>query len=169
VLNVAGLNELLAFARVGAEGGAAPGDGVEALRAALGRVRVPLGAADRANHAIVEASNRVAEFVIRRMVLDPIERRGAIRANLSEEASQFLVEEIGKMLRNEDGIRSPELRRASVDVLKALQTEDALLELRAVRDRFAAERDGASAAAEQDPLADDLLARIEAALAPYFH
>jgi uncharacterized protein DUF4953 len=166
----AALNELLAFARVGADGGVAPEDGVQALRAALGRVRVPLSDQDRANPDVVDTSNAVAERVIRRIALDPSESRGSIAANVSEPSvNQFLSEELGKMLRNEDGIRSPELRRVSVDALKALQSQGALLELRAARELLAAERSRATTGAEQVPFADDLSARIDAALTPYFN
>lgn len=163
------LNDLLAYARAGADGGASPEDGIEALRAALGRVGVPLGEEDRANPGVVEASNAVAERVLRRVALDPSESRGRIWADVTDPAvSRFLSEELGKLVRNEDGIRSPELRRVGVDALKALQSQSALLELRAARERLVAERSSASTAAEQLPSLDDLSARIDAALTPYF-
>jgi hypothetical protein len=56
-----------------------------------------------------------------------------------------------------------------VDVLKALQDEAALLELRAARDALAAELAGATGIVDEAPLLEDLSARIEAALSPYFN
>lgn len=168
VLEVA-LNDLLSYSRVGVDGGVAPEDGLQALRAALGRVRVPLSDQDRANPGAVEASNAVAERVLRRVVLDPSESRGRIWADVTDPTvSRFLSDELGKVVRNEDGVRSPELRRVGVDVLKALQSQSALLELRAAREWLAAEVSSGSTAAEQLPLLEDLSARIDAALTPYF-
>jgi hypothetical protein len=163
------LNDLLAYARVGADGGVSPEDGIEALRAALGRVRVPLSDEDRANPGVVSASNAVAERVIRRVTLDPSESRGRMGTDLTDPSvSQLFSEELGKIVRNEDGIRSAELRRVGVDALKALQSQSALLELRAAREQLAAERSSGSTGAEQLPSLEDLSARIDAALTPYF-
>jgi hypothetical protein len=55
-----------------------------------------------------------------------------------------------------------------VDVLVKLQTEGAFLELRAARDGVAAALAGGSVPPDEVPLTEDLLARIEAALSPYF-
>ena len=55
-----------------------------------------------------------------------------------------------------------------MDVLKRLQTDGAFLDLRAAREEVAALLAGGTLPDADVPLTEDLLARIEAALSPYF-
>jgi hypothetical protein len=72
------------------------------------------------------------------------------------------------MLRNEDGVRAFELRRTAVDTLERLQAGSAFLELRASRDAIAADLASGSVATDEAPYIEDILARIDQALQPYF-
>jgi hypothetical protein len=130
---------------------------------------VPLAADDAADPVKVDIANAVAEFVIRRIVLDPVELRGDITFDLSDPgAIAALVAQTGKLLRNDDGVRSFPLRRTAVDVLHALQTDAALVELRGAQGALQAQRRDGVVPAAQVPLVDDLLERLEAALSPYY-
>jgi hypothetical protein len=162
------LNGLLAYARDDADDGVVtPLERETALQAAFGRSAVPLAAEDAAQPERVEAANRVAEFVLRRTLLDPSEDRGAIALDITDPGVLgSLTEQAGQMLRNTDGVRSYALRRTAVDVLVRLQAEDALVQLSLARDELSAA--SSRAGATERPLATDLLARIEAALSPYF-
>jgi hypothetical protein len=166
-LEFGGLLEILGFARDA--GFVAPEDRTFAADLALGRSKVPLAAADAADPLIVGQANAMAEFVLRRMVLDPPELRGAIGVDVSDPAVIALVsQQAGQMIVNADGVRSFQLRRTGVDVLKRLQDDAAFLELRTARDATAAALAGGTLAEADIPLTEDLLARIEAALSPYF-
>jgi Met-zincin len=166
-LEIFGLNEVLAFARDSFVSDA--DDRLFAFELALGRSAVPLDPADAADPLVVEQANAMAEFVLRRMVTDDPGFRGFITQDLSDPAILALVaEQSRRMVVNEDGVRTFALRRAGVDVLKALQNEGAFLELRAARDTIS-EALAAGTVPEADvPQTEDLLIRIENALSPYF-
>lgn len=66
-----------------------------------------------------------------------------------------------------DSVRSDALRRTAVDVLAALQSDEARVELRNARDAIAAAADGPLPDTDR-PLTTDLLSRIHAALDPHF-
>ena len=168
LLDLVGLGSVLGYARD-------PGFLVEssqrvsALNIALGPAAVPIPPERLENTTAVQTTNAVAEFVLRRAVLDPPELRGFIAADISDpEVIAVLADQAGRMLANEDGIRSYALRRTAVDVLKRLQVEPALLALRSARDAIRARLDAAGVPTSEVPVAEDLLARIEVALAPYF-
>jgi hypothetical protein len=170
ILDVAYLNPLLGFARDEvASPFVPPPDRAEAIALAFGRSAAPLAPEDAADPAKVDIANAIAEFVLRRIVLDPVELRGDIPFDLSDPgAIAALVDQTGKLLRNEDGVRSFQLRRVAVDVLRGLQTDAALLELRQAREALWQQRRDGQVPAEQVPLVDDLLARMDAALTPYY-
>jgi hypothetical protein len=164
------LNELLTFARDDvATGSVDPSDRVAALRAVLGRAGVPVSAEDAALPAAVAAIDTVAQYVLRRVALDDPTARGPIPFDLTDPSVvAVLSEQVGGMIRNVDGVRSFSLRRTGVDVLKALQDDRALRELGASRDALQAELSAATVPPEDVPLVEDLLARIAAAMAPYY-
>jgi hypothetical protein len=170
ILDVAYLNPLLGFARDALDSPfVPPADRAEAIALALGRSAVPLAAEDAADPAKVDSANAIAEFVIRRIVLDPVELRGDITFDLTDPgAIAALIDEVGKLLRNEDGVRSFQLRRSAVDVLRALQTDAALVELRDAQGELRDARHNGQVPADQVPLVDDLLERMDAALSPYY-
>jgi hypothetical protein len=170
VLDFVPLNEVLGFARDGADSSLVPPEErSEALRIALGRAAVPLAAEDAANPAAVAAANGVAEFVLRRAALDPVELRGDIAFDLSDAgALATLSDQAGRLLANEDGVRSFALRRTAVDVLHALQDDVALVALVEARGALERERASEGVPSADLPLLDDLIVRASAALTPYF-
>jgi hypothetical protein len=169
-LDAVGLNELLAFARDGVDGSVPVADRREALAVALEPAEVPMSAEDAAEPARVDFANTVAELVLRRVVLDAPELRGPIAFDVTEPAVlELLSQTAGEIVRNQDGVRPPSLRRTAIDVLEGMQSTVALGELRqsqrALEDELARHRsaDGAGAL-----LLQDLIERIEAATSPYF-
>jgi hypothetical protein len=80
--------------------------------------------------------------------------------------NQMVADAARDILVNLDEIRSFESRRAMVDVLEAHQTYEALVALRDAQSLVELELE--DAADEDVPLVDDLLARIEVALSPYY-
>jgi hypothetical protein len=169
-VDIGGLPELLGFARDDASFGLAdPADRVLAAQLALGRIGVPIDPADAADPAIVGQINAMTDIVLHRMVLDPPELRGNITFDFTDPQVIALVsEQSRRMVVNEDGVRGFELRRTGVDVLKRLQDDAAFLELRTARDTIAAALADGTVAEADVPLTEDLLARIDAALSPYF-
>lgn len=162
------LNEVLAFARDADPGFVAPETRVAAVQLALGRAAVPLSEADAAVPETVAQANRVAEAVLRRAVLDAPELRGDSVFEISDPgALAVLIEQAGLVLRNGDGVRSFAVRRTAVDVLAALQSDAALVELRSSNEAIAAAADAPLSDTDRQ-LTVDLIARIGAALDPYF-
>jgi hypothetical protein len=162
-----GLNEILGYAR---DIGFVPAaDRSFAADLALGRIKVPLAPADAADPTIVARVNDAAEFILRRIALDPPEQRGAIAFDVTDPGAIAVVAaQAGRMLRNEDGVRTYALRRVAVDTLKKLQDASAFLELRASRDALLTALVSGAFPAEQAPFEQDLLTRVVAALSPYF-
>jgi len=172
------LSQLLDFARDSdSTGFTAAVDRSNALSLALGRTQVPLDPELLADPQKVAAANAVAELVLRRSVLEPAGNNSAVPTD--PDAIVFLSAQAGKMLRNEDGARSYALRRTAADVLWRLQSDAALLELRAAREALSEalqtseetdetdETDEAASNAEP-ALEQDLLDRIDARLTPYY-
>lgn len=168
LLESAGLNPILGYARDA--GFVPPSDRLAALHAALGPVEVPFSAERLEDPVFIATTNLMADYVLRRAVLDAPELRGSIRFDLTDpEVIAALSEQAGRMVANEDQIRSYELRRTCVDVLKALQAEPALLALRSSGDTLHSRLESGQLPTPEIPLAEDLLARIDAALSPYFN
>jgi hypothetical protein len=164
VEQLAVLNEVLAFARDA--GYVSPDTRVAALELALGRAAVPLSAKDAASPEVVAQANAVADAVLRRAVLDPPELRGNTVFDITDPGVlALLIEQAGLALRNTDGVRSYALRRTATDVLGALQSDEALVELRNARDAIASDTPRSDT---ERQLTADLLSRIHAALDPYF-
>jgi hypothetical protein len=161
------LNATLGFARD--TGTVDPADRTLAIAIALDRTAVPMSAADRASPGVVARANAWGEHVLRRIVLDDPSLRGNMTGDVSDPAVIALVAaQAGRMLRDEDGVRAPSLRRAAVDVLERLQDDVGLLELAASRDAIQAALSGGQIPAQDTPFVEDILARIQRALAPYF-
>ncbi|HET6147041.1 MAG TPA: zinc-dependent metalloprotease [Polyangia bacterium] len=171
-LEFGGLNEILGYARdlgsVPPDELVPPADRAFAAALAIGRAQVPLAPADAADADVVSRVNDMADFVLRRAVLDPPDLRGAISFDLSDPGAIAVISaQAGRMLRNEDGIRTYALRRTAVDTLKKLQAESAFLELRASQTALVAAL-AIGLPADQVPFEQDLLVRVVAALTPYF-
>ena len=161
------LNEVLEFARD--VGFVDPVQRTDAIRLAFDRTAVPMSAADASDPVIVASANLMADFVLRRIVLDDSALRGFIEFDLSDpDVIALVAAQAGRMLRNEDGARTFELRRTTVDVLKRLQSDSAFLELRASRDTVQGALDGGTLYPAEVPFVEDHLTRIQVALTPYF-
>jgi hypothetical protein len=147
-------------------------DSTEHLFAAqvlLGRSQVPLDPADAADPLIAAQASAMADFVLRALVGTPTEPSFFVLFDISDPAViAYIADQTSRMALNEDGVRTFALRRTAVDVLKKLQTDTAFLALRAVQGGVAAALDGGTVPPEDVPLTQDLLARIDAALSPYF-
>jgi hypothetical protein len=162
------LNQVLAFARD--KGLVPPEERADAVSIALDRAAVPMSDADASDPAVVAAANVVADKVLRRLVLDDPSLRGPMTDNPTDpDTVALVVEQAGRMLRNEDGTRTFALRCTAVDTLKMLQNTGAFLELRASRKALAEALAADEVAPDESPYVDDLVARIDAALAPYFN
>jgi hypothetical protein len=161
-----GLNQVLEFAR---DPGFVPAtQHTDAIHIALDRAAVPLAPADAANPLFVTQANLLAEAVLRRIALDE-GFIGNIQLSVSDPGvTSLLAEQAGRMLRNEDGVRTVQLRRSTVDVLKKLQTDAAFLELRQSRDAVTAALADGTVPPADVPFVEDLLTRIGLALTPYF-
>jgi hypothetical protein len=108
--------------------------------------------------------------VLRRIALDDPSERGYVSADVSDPAAVALVaSQAGRMLRNEDGVRTPSLRRTAVDLLQKLQADAGLLELVASRDAIRTALTRGRTPAADVPFVEDILARIDRALTPYFN
>ncbi len=169
-LDLAGLNEILGYARAAADETQITATArVDALALALTATRAAFSPAG-VGPEVAARLNDASEYVLRRIALDPADARGAITRSITDAtALAYLSDEIAKIVVNEDGLRSQPLRRTAVDALRGLQDQSALLALRACRDAL---REQLARGAVTDvtgvALTEELVARIEERLAPYF-
>ena len=159
-------NAMLAFAR----SAATEDERLRAWNLTIERARVPVDAQLLAdNPAYGMFADELGRFVIKRLFLDPKESRGIFSSDISKgsDVMKDAIDQAERILVNEDNIRSFETRRAMVDVLKKVQSIEALQLLKEAR----AEIDFKATSLSGDELLieDDLLQRIDAALAPYFN
>lgn len=103
-----------------------------------------------------------------RLYLDDPKDLGAFKSapNPGNPAVPVLTRELGAVLGNVDGARSFESRRVAVDVLKKLQSTQAYEAILAARASIVTAR--ATMTGTEAAHTDDLLARIDAAIKPYF-
>jgi len=161
------LNAVLAFARD--PGTIDPAERTGAIAIALERTAVPMSAADVASPTVVARANAWAEIVLRRMLLDDPSLRGRMYVDITDpDVIALVTSQAGRMLRNEDGVRAPALRRTAVDFLKRLQTSAAFDELVASREAIRAALAGGGVSPSDAPFVEDVLTRVEIALGPYF-
>jgi hypothetical protein len=146
--------ELLGYARRGTAAEAAT-----AWNAALDGARSPL-----ASPAAAPAADALSAAVFDELYLHTT---GAITAAPSDPGVVAAIAADGKaLLINSDGARSFATRRLVVDALKKAQNQSAFLALRDARDAITAALPGLSSS--DRALTEDLLARITAAISPYF-
>ncbi|MET0592785.1 MAG: zinc-dependent metalloprotease [Polyangiaceae bacterium] len=108
-------------------------------------------------------------LVLARLFLDPNTARGRFTAdpNIGDSVLGPAIQlELENVLRNRDGIRSYESRRVMVDILKKVQTAAAHSALRATKAELEANRPSVPPAQASDY--EDLIARIERAISPYY-
>jgi hypothetical protein len=156
------MNGLLGYARATADAALAR----TVLDAALGKGKAPalatLTPAQAAN------ADLLATRVLKRLFLDAPAARGAIRNDPALAA--FVADaraQAGQILTNADKIRSFESRRAMVDLLKKMQSNDAYNLLVTSKASIVALRP--SLTGGEAALTDELLSRIDAAINPYFN
>ena len=146
--------EVLGYARRGTSAQAAA-----AWTAMLDGARSPL-----ASPASAAAADALSAAVFDELYLHTT---GAITAPPTDPAVVAAIAADGKaLLINSDGARSFATRRLVVDALKAAQNNSAFLALRDARDAVTAALSGLSPS--DRALTEDLLARVNAALNPYF-
>ncbi|HEX3759438.1 MAG TPA: zinc-dependent metalloprotease [Kofleriaceae bacterium] len=146
--------ETLGFVRQGT-----PADAATAWKAMLDGARSPL-----ASPAAAAAADALSAAVFDELYLHTT---GAITAPPGDPAVLAAIAADGKaLLINSDGARSFATRRLVVDALKKAQTQSAFLALRDARDAINATLNGLDPSSRA--LTEDLLARITAAISPYF-
>jgi hypothetical protein len=112
----------------------------------------------------------VARRILQRLYLDDVSLRGSIFTADPPADPQWIpsvLTELRGNLENLDGVRTFPTRRVCVDILKRLQTEEAYDILVEAKAALGVERLKLSPA--DQALADDLLARIDTAIHPYFN
>jgi Met-zincin len=154
------LNGLLGFARTTSD----PAVASAVLSTALGKGKAPvtgLTGAPAAN------ADKLATYALLRLFADAPADRGSIvvQPALAQVYADARVQ-IGQILTNADGVRSFESRRAMVDILKLMQSNEAYDVLVTSRASIAAIRP--TLTGSDASLTDELLSRIDAATAVYF-
>ncbi len=152
--------ELIGYARAGD-----PAEANAAWAALLAGVRAPISAAALAsNPAYGPGADAVSAFLYKELFLAPT---GLITTPITDPTVLAAVAADGKaILLNLDGVRSYATRRIVIDALKRAQHVDAYLALDSARATLAAQLP--ALAPVDQALTRDLLARLDAALAPYF-
>jgi hypothetical protein len=158
------LNNVLKYVRAGSAA-----QRTTAFSTAVTPVHAPADAAAlAATPGLGARIDTVAHRILQRLYLDPATVRGSFSADPPADPTflaSVLVELRGN-IENLDGVRSFPTRRTCVDVLKKLQTQDAYNILVEAKAKLATEK--LSLGPADQALADDLLARIDAAIHPYF-
>lgn len=154
------INDSLGFAVAGPS----PDVALEAYDRALGKAIAATATASPNYAATVDG---ITHTVLARLYLDPASSRGYI-ADLPQypEVNSAAVTDLGAALANDASVFTFDTRRAAVDILKLMQSEEAFNALRAARDAVA--RSESQLSPQEQALTDDLLARIDRATSPYF-
>ena len=159
------LNGLAAFLRAGNEP-----DQARAWEAmsALFKIGVDVSMAEAAQPGYTSRLNQLQDIVLERLFFAEDEDRGDVIKDpeISGPALTAFTSDLGNTITNSDKIRSWTVRRTAVDVLKKMQVQAAYETLLAARETLTASRPSLSGA--DATLTDDLLARIEVMIRPYF-
>ena len=159
------LNNVLKYVRAGS-----PAQRLQAWKTALAGLQVP---ADASKVASVPGYGARVDFaahrLLARLYLDDASLRGDFSNDPAPDAqlTPLVLKELQGNLLNSDKVRSFATRRAMVDILKKLQTQDAYNLLVDARAQIAATLSGLSGSELNDT--QDLIARIDAATHPYFN
>lgn len=159
------MNKVLQFVRAGKDAATR----LDAFGKAIERVKVQVAGAAVPAGEDPTRIDALARGILSRLYLDAPTLRGSFTADPAPEATltaAVLTELRGNLL-NTDGIRSWQTRRAMVDILKKFQTTAALTILKDADTDLKAKR--ATLTGDDANAADDLLARIAKATAPYFN
>jgi hypothetical protein len=131
-------------------------------------LRPPLQIPAGAPATYAAQADELAWRTLARLYLDPPEKRGNFTANPpnSPELLPLVIADVKAILLNTDGVRSFTARRTMVDILKVQQTLASHAALREAQDTLAAQLPTLSGDARLQT--EDLLARITAAVSPYY-
>ncbi|NVB79702.1 MAG: hypothetical protein HOV81_15000 [Kofleriaceae bacterium] len=152
--------EMLAYARAGA-----PFEAAASWQAALDGLRAPIDPSALASSPLyAQAADAISAFVYRELYLAPT---GLNATPVSDASVLAQIANDGKnIILNLDGVRSFPTRRVVIDALKRAQNTDAFVALTSARATLAASL--GSLSPTDQALTRDLIARIDAATAPYF-
>jgi hypothetical protein len=160
-----GLNGLAAFLRAGEAS-----DQVRAWEAmsAPFEIGVDVSMEEAAHPGYTARLNQLQDMVLERLFFADDEDRGDVIEDpeISGPALTAFTADLKNTLINSDKIRNWTVRRTAVDVLKKMQVQAAYETLLSAREILTASR--ASLSGAEATLTDDLLARIEAMIRPYF-
>ena len=152
--------ELLAYTRAGT-----PAEAAASWAAALDGVRAPIDPVVLAGDpAYGPAANLLAQEIFRELLVAPTSYLQRTPSSASVVAA--IAADARAIIENVDGVRTFATRRLVVDALERFQTIAALIELEGARATLAAQLPGLDPV--RQALTRDLIARIDAALSPYF-
>jgi Met-zincin len=156
---------LLAYSRAGSEEQA-----TEALSIALDRGKAPVDpAAASADPRYGPSADALAIYVLKRLWLDAQDFRGYISNDpFYPGVYELSLAQLRQLVKNADNVRSFESRRTAVDILKKFQTLEAYQGLVEAKGALQAQVAAGVFAGGELLKANDLLARIEQAITPYF-
>ncbi|MCP3162763.1 zinc-dependent metalloprotease [Myxococcus qinghaiensis] len=139
-----------------------------AYQLALQTVRPPLVVPPGAPALHAQRADDLARRLLSRLYLDPAAERGVFSANPSNATALLsaVLTDVQAILLNTDGVRGYAARRTMVDILKAQQTLASYSTLASARDTLTAQLP--SLGADDRLQTADLIARITAALSPYY-
>jgi hypothetical protein len=159
------MNEVLKYARAAYDTDIA----LEAYRAALGPSRAPVSSETLAMPEGAAAVDGLSMRVLKRLYLDPPDWRGYITNDPPASVVRESLQDIRANLTNGDKLRSFENRRAMVDILKKMQSDEAYAILVESRASIQAALSLGGMSAQEVRDTNDLLARIDQATRPYWN
>jgi hypothetical protein len=124
---------------------------------------------DEVNHpGFIIRVSLLQNLVLKRLFFDPEEARGEVVKDpvLVGPALVAFTDDLRDTITNSDHIRSWSVRRTAVDVARKMQVRAAYQALLSARDTLTTARP--TLTGEEATLTDDLLARIDRAIKPYF-
>jgi hypothetical protein len=147
--------------------------GLQAWQAIVSRLGVPVPQDETDDPMYLRNIDTLMRVTLHRMFLAQARERLGMHLNpvadvRHPEVLGAVLEQLGRILINEDGARSFETRRMMVDILKKLQSVEALDVLRSSQTVVRAQLDLAPLDRAGRLQTEDLLVRIDNALDPYF-
>ena len=158
------LNGMLQYVKDGS-----PDQARSAWATVIAPIKVPVAASLLSKPGYAARVDAASRRVLSRLFLDPPQLRGYFYDDLTTFSVAYgdIFNEVQANLLNGDGARSFTTRRATVDILKKMQTLAAYNALLSSRGQIASTR--SSLTGDAAALTDDLLSRIDAATHPYFN
>lgn len=134
----------------------------------LAPLRPPLQVPAGVPATYVAHADELAWRTLARLYLDPAASRGTFTANPpnSPELLPLVISDVKAILLNTDGVRSYTARRTMVDILKVQQALPSYAALREAQDTLTARLPSLSG--DERLQTEDLLARVSAAVSPYY-